>query len=156
LGWLPFATRAIFLRAAIVAAIIGSILTLINQSGWVFGSDPLELLSLTLVFLTPFAVVTVSQVAGAHRAYIDSIERRAPASPEGFMATVVSHGIPVRALIIGLIFGSLNAITVVAAALLRSGDLAALNVVPLGQGYVLPLLFGLLSQTISYRRARRD
>ena len=55
---------------------------------------------------------------------------------------------------IGLILGSLNAITVIAAALLRSGDLAAVSVAPLGQAYVLPLLFGLLSQTISYRRFR--
>jgi hypothetical protein len=50
---------------------------------------------------------------------------------------------------IGLIFGSLNAISVIAAALLRSGDLAAVSAAPLGQAYVLPLLFGLLSQAIS-------
>ncbi len=70
------------------------------------------------------------------------------------MATIVSHGIPARAVAIGLVFGSLNAIIVLADALLRSGDLAALSVAPLGQAYVLPLLFGLLSQAISYRRSR--
>ncbi len=151
--WLPFATRATFLRAAIVAVIIGSILTLINQPGWVVGRDSLRLLPLILVFLTPFAVVTVSQVAGARRAYIDSVGHRAAASPEGFVATIVSHGIPARAVAIGLALGSLNAIIVLADALLRSGDLAAVSVVPLGQAYALPLLFGALSQTISYRRA---
>ena len=70
------------------------------------------------------------------------------------MATAVSHGIPGRALAIGLFFGSLNAIIVLTDALLRSVDVAAVSVVPLGQAYVLPLLFGLLSQAISYRRAR--
>ena len=154
LRWLPFATCATFLRAAIVAIVIGSILTLVNQPGWVAGRDSLRLLPLTLVFLTPFAVVTVSQVAGARRAYADFIQHKGPASPEGFMATVISHGIPARAIAIGLIFGSLNAITVIAAALLRSGDLEAVSVAPLGQAYVLPLLFGLLSQAISYRRSR--
>lgn len=152
LRWLSLATRAIFLRAAIVAVIIGSILTLINQPGWVIGSDPLRLLPLVLVFLTPFAVVTVAQVAGVRRAHIDSVGRGAPASPEGFMTTIGSHGIPTRAVAIGLVFGSLNAIIVFADALLRLGDIATVSVVPLVQAYVLPLLFGLLSQAISYRR----
>lgn len=152
--WLPFATRATFMHAAIVAVIIGSILTLINQSGWVAGSEPLQLLPLIMVFLTPFAVVTVSQVAGARQAYIDSDGHRMPANLESFMGTIVEHGIPARAVAIGLAVGSLNTIIVLANALLRSGDLAALSIVPLGQAYVLPLLFGLLSQAISYRRSR--
>jgi len=53
--WLPLVNRAIFLRSTIVAVVIDSILTLINQPGWVVGSDPLQLLPLILVFLTPFA-----------------------------------------------------------------------------------------------------
>ncbi len=153
LGWLPLANRAIFLRATIIAVVIGSLLTLINQSGWVAGGEPLQLLPLIMVFLTPFAVVTIAQVAGVRQAYIDSVGHGAPARPEGFIATAVSHGIPARAVAIGLVFGSLNAIIVLADALLRSGDLAAVSVAPLGQAYVLPLLFGLLSQAISYRRS---
>ena len=70
------------------------------------------------------------------------------------MATAVSHGIPARALGIGLAIGSINAIIVLAGALLRSGELAALPVGLLGQAYALPLLFGVLSQALSYRRAR--
>jgi len=70
------------------------------------------------------------------------------------MATIGSHGIPTRAVAIGFVFGSLNAIIVFADALLRSSDIAAVSVVPLVQAYVLPLLFGLLSQAISYRRSR--
>ncbi len=54
---------------------------------------------------------------------------------------------------IGLIIGSINAIITLAGALLQSGDLAAVSVAPLGQAYALPLLFGVLSQAISYRRA---
>ena len=48
----------------------------------------------------------------------------------------------------------MNAAINAADAFLRSGDLEALSVAPLGQAYALPLLFGLLSQAISYRRAR--
>ena len=72
LSWLPLVNRAVLLRSAIVAVVIGSILTLINQSAWVVGSDPLQLLQLILVFVTPFVVVAVSQVAGARRAHIDA------------------------------------------------------------------------------------
>ncbi len=152
-GWLSLVNRAIFLRATIIAVVIGSALTLINQSGWVAGSEPLQLLPLIMVFLTPFAVVTIAQLAGVRQAHVDSVRHGAPARPEGFIATAVSHGIPARAVAIGLVFGSLNAIIVLADALLRSGDLAAVSVAPLGQAYVLPLLFGLLSQAISYRRS---
>ncbi len=154
LGWLPLANRAIFLRATIIAVVIGSVLTLINQSGWVAGSEPLQLLPLIMVFLTPFAVVTIAQVAGVRQAYIDSAGHGAPARPEGFIATTVSHGIPARAVAIGLVFGSLNAIIALADTLFHSGDLAVVSVAPLGQAYVLPLLFGLLSQATSYRHSR--
>ena len=153
LRWLPFVNRAVFLRSAIVAVVIGSVLTLINQSGWVVGSDPLQILPFILVFVTPFVVVTISQVAGVRRAFIDAARRGAPASPEGFIATTISHGIPASAVAIGLIIGSINAIIILAGALLRSGDLAAVSVALLGQVYALPLLFGVLSQAISYRRA---
>ncbi len=72
LRWLPFVHRAVFLRSAIVAVVIGSVLTLINQSGWVVGSDPLQILPFILVVVTPFVVVTISQVAAVRRAFIDA------------------------------------------------------------------------------------
>ena len=151
--WLPFATRATFIRAAIVAVIIGGILTLINQPGWVVGSDPLRLLPFILVFLTPFAVVAISQVAAVRRAFIDTVRHRTPTSPQGFFTTTISHGIPARAVAIGLTIGSINAIIILAGVLLQSGDLAAVPVSLLGQAYALPLVFGVVSQVVSYRRA---
>ncbi len=153
LRWLPFVNRAVVLRSAIVAVIIGSVLTLINQSGWVAGSDSLQLLPLILVFVTPFVVVAISQIAAARQAFIDAVRRGSPASPDGFFATTISHGIPARAVAIGLIIGSINAVLIVAGAPSGSGDLEAVSVALLGQAYVLPLLFGVLSQAISYRRA---
>ncbi len=153
LRWSPYINRAVLLRSAIVAVVIGSVLTLINQSGWVVGSDPLQILPFILVFVTPFVVVAISQVAAARRAFIDAVRHGTPASPEGFIATTISHGIPARAVAIGLIIGSINAVLILAGALLHSGDLAAVSLAPLGQAYVLPLLFGVLSQAISYRRA---
>ena len=155
-GWLPLVTRAVFLRAMIVASVIGSVLTVANQAGWIAGHEPLQPLQLVLVFLTPFAVVTIAQVAGIRQARIDSFGNDAPARPEGFMATAASHGIPARAVTIGLVFGSLTAIIVLTNEFMRSGHLAAVSIAPLAQAYVLPLLFGILSQAISYRRSRNQ
>lgn len=154
LAWVPLINYAIFLRATIAAAIIGSVLTLVNQSGWVAGNEPLQLLQLILVFLTPFAVVTVAQLVGLRQARIDIIRHGKPAQREGLVATAVSHGIPIRAVAIGLVFGTLSAIIVLVDAILHTGDIDAVSIAPLAQAYVLPLLFGLLSQTISYRRSR--
>jgi len=154
LRWLQFVNRPILVRSAVVAVVLGSILTLINQPGWVAGIDPLQLLPFILVFLTPFAVVMIAQIAGAGQAYIDSAGPVLPATPEGFATTITSHGIPARALVIGAVFGSLNAILSVAAEFSRSGDFTAVQIAPLGQAYVLPLVFGLVSQAISYRRSR--
>jgi hypothetical protein len=144
----------IFIRAAIIAAIIGSILTAINQYDWIVGRGSLQLLPLILVFLLPLAVVIVGQIVGVRQARIDVTAHKATVSSEGFFATMVRHGIPARAVVIGLVFGSLNAIIVLTNAHLRSGDLAAVPLVPLAQAYVLPFLFGVLSQTFSYRRYR--
>ncbi len=150
---LPLVNRAVLVRSAIVAVVIGGVLTLFNQPGWIVGSDPLQLLPFILGFVTPFVVVAISHVVGTRRALIDAAGHGTPASPDSFVATTMSHGIPARAVAIGLMIGSINAIIIVAGALSQSGDLTAVSVTPLGQAYVLPLVFGALSQTISYRRA---
>ena len=146
--------RPIVLRSTIVAVVFGSILTFINQPGWVSGNEPLQLLPFMLVYLTPFAVVILAQIAGVRQAHIDSSGQGMPLNPEGLITTIVSHGISARAVVIGAGFGSLNAILNVADEFSRSGDLAALEIAPLGQAYVLPLVIGLVSQAISYRRTR--
>jgi hypothetical protein len=155
LSWLPLVSREIVLRSAVIAMIIGSALTLINQFGWVAGRDALQVLQFILVFTTPFIVVAVSQVVGVRRAYMDIRLDGVPTIAESFASTALSHGIPVRALIIGLTIGSISTILTLAAAILYSGDLTMVSVAPLIQAYALPLLFGLLSQSIAYRRAVR-
>lgn len=151
LGWLALVKRAVILRATIVAVVIGSLLTLVNQSDWITGNEPAQLLQLVLAFITPFAVVTVAQVAGLRQAQLDIDRHGSAARREGFVATAASHGIPSRGLVIGLVFGSLSAIIVLTNALLQTGNFATVSVVPMVQAYVLPLLFGMLSQAISYR-----
>ncbi len=68
-------------RAGIVALILGSVLTLANQSGAIFGGGGVQVLPLILVYLTPFVVVTVSQVLGIRRALLDAGRGRASVFP---------------------------------------------------------------------------
>ncbi|MEH6628282.1 MAG: hypothetical protein V7739_17705 [Motiliproteus sp.] len=154
LNWLRFVNSPMVLRSTIVAVLLGNILTLVNQPGWVIGSDPLQILPFILVFLTPFAVVMVAQVAGARQAHIDSAGHGASKNTEGFIKIITTHGIPARAVVIGLAFGTLNAVLSVVDEILRSGDLAAFDFISLAQAYVLPLVFGSVSQAISYKRSR--
>ena len=141
-------------RAGIVALILGRVLTLANQSAAIFGGDTVEVLPLVLVYLTPFVVVTVSQVLGIRRALLDAGRGRAAVSPrDAFLATALSRGIPLRSLLLGSIVGTVNTSIVITAALMDGGKLADLPTALIGQAFVLPMLFGLVSQAISYRRA---
>ena len=141
-------------RAGIVALLLGSVLTLANQSAAIFGGDAVEVLPLVLVYVTPFVVVTVSQVLGIRRALLDARRGRASVSPrDTFLATAVSRGIPLRSLLLGSIVGTANTSIVIFAALMEGGNLADLPTALIGQAFVLPMVFGLVSQAISYRRA---
>ena len=67
----------------------------------------------------------------------------------------MTHGIPSRALRLGLLVGSLNASLVTTVAFLGSGNLGAVSSALLGQAISLPVLFGVLYQAVAYRRASR-
>ena len=149
-----FLNANVIRRAGFMALILGTALTLANQSGAVFGDEAVQILPLVLVYATPFIVVAFSQMLGARRAHIDA--RGAHALPrENSVTTALSHAIPLRSVAMGLIVGSVNTSIVVFAALMDGAGLANLPVALIGQAFVLPMLFGLLSQTISYRRAAR-
>ena len=152
----PHLNGGVFRRAALVALILGSVLTLTNQSGAIFGQENVQLLPFLLVYLTPFVVVTISQVLGARQAAADAGAGAGKAcgpAVETIASTAFSHGIPARAALLGLLVGGVNTAIVSSAALLQQGNLYALPVPLLGQAFTLPVLFGALSQAIAYRRA---
>ena len=149
-SWIAILSAPIFARALVVALILGSVLTLVNQPVAIFGTTPLELLPFALVYFTPFVVVALSQILGIRQALR---EGRPLANDERFLATVLTHGIPAKALSTGLLMGTLNTSITVAAALAETGGLSGLPIPLLAQAYCLPVLFGLLSQAISFRRA---
>ncbi len=149
-GWVSMLTTPVLVRALVVALILGSVLSAINQPQALFGASTLELLPFALVYVTPFVVVTLSQILGIRQALRDG--KPLPAG-ERFLATVFAHGIPAKAVLTGLLVGTANTSISVAAALLETGSLADVPLPLLAQAYSLPVVFGLLSQAISYRRA---
>lgn len=142
-------------RAAILALVIGSALTLINQPQAVFGDAPLNLAPFILVYLTPFVVVVLSQVLGTRTLFSEVAGGRSTGRDnESFAATALSHGIPLRVATVALGVGTAMTPVIVALTLLDGGDLSRVPLAQIGQVYALPLVFGLISQTVAYRRAR--
>ncbi len=141
-------------RAVIAAAIIGSLLTVATQSQAWFGSAALQWLPLLLAYVTPVVVVTLSQVLGARQAVTDR-QRRAiqGAAAESFARTIVGHGIPGRAVLMGLAAASATAAIVTATGWAAHGGPGPLPTALLARAFILPAIFGVLSQAIAYRRA---
>jgi hypothetical protein len=149
-------SKTILRRAFLIALFLGSALTLTNQSGAIFGRDAVQILPLVLVYLTPFVVITVSQVLGLRRAMLDARSSHCFARHDvAFFATAMSHGIPRSALFVALVIGTANTSIVALSALIASGSLSNLPTALIAQAFALPMLFGLFSQTISYRRAAK-
>ena len=155
-GFLSIAgSHGIVRRAVILALVIGSALTLINQPGAIFGGAPIKLVPLILVYLTPFVVIIVSQVLGARTLFMEVAGGRANGpTNEPFVATAAAHGIAVRALITALVVGTAVTPIIAGLTVLEGGDASRIPLAEVGQVYALPLFFGLISQTASYRRAR--
>ena len=146
--------RMIVLRAAVVALGLGGVLALVNQGAAIFGPEKLQLLPLALVFVTPFVVVTLSQILAIRRAANDVCAGMArPLQEEGFLSTVLSHGILLRALGLALFVGSFNTILVLTVKVYQFGELDALPWTLMAQSFSLPVIFGVLSQTLTYRRS---
>ncbi len=142
-------------RSAILALIIGSALTWINQFDALIGSDTIQVLPLFLAYVTPFIVIAISQLAVIRKPRLDAKKEHIPGTTENLFATAFLHGIPARAVTIGLIIGTINAAIILSQALLSTGDIGAAPATLLAQVYTLPVLFGFLSQAVSYRRAVR-
>ncbi len=150
--WLNHLDTNILKRASIMAFIIGSILILSNQSGAVFGDDSFKQPQLMLAFLTPFLVVTLSQLVAIQRAIIDRSYSATTVKATGFFNTIINHNIPFRAIVISLIIGSLSSVIILINTIFQTGDITNTPLPLLVQSYLLPLIFGALSQTLTYRR----
>ena len=73
------------------------------------------------------ANLAISQLLGARQAASDVERGTAGGSvEEDLLATTVSHGIPLRATLVGLMMGSANATITIAATLIERGTLGAL------------------------------
>ena len=154
IGFGSLLNGGVLLRAMFIALVFGSLLTLFNQSDALFGPQEIQLLPLVLVYVTPFITITISQVLGIRQAMVDVLQKRVRLPiAEHFLSTVTSHGIPFRAILTGLLIGSVNMFIVLTTLFLQNRDMSSVPVALLGQVYSLPVFFGVLSQAISYRRA---
>ena len=137
-------------RSAIIALIIGSVLSILGQSNVLFGGADIQILPMILAFLTPLTVVAFSQVFGI-RAARRALSINYNETPY-FVRTLFSHGIPARAVATGLVAGGTNTFIVVIAILLTGQGIDQLPTALILQALTLPIIFGALSQALSFRR----
>ncbi len=142
-------------RAAIIALAIGSALAAINQTEAVTGAAAFDIASLALGYLAPFVVVVISQVLGIRAGFREAaVARPAAIGDEPFLRTALSHGIPVRAVAVALTAGTILTAIMAGLTVAAGGDPYQLPLDQVGQVYALPLVFGLISQSVAYRRAK--
>lgn len=151
-SWMKYWGKDVFKRSLVLALIIGCMLTLGNQSVAVFSSGELLKLQLILAFITPFAVITLSQLGAMHQADIDRAKGLAFTKTEHFTVSVFKHNIPFRALMISMVVGGVSSVIILTNTVIRTGGLENTPWHQLVQSYVLPFIFGTLSQTLTYRR----
>ncbi len=145
--------KNILTRAFIIALVLGSVLTLVNQPNAIFDSAAVQVLPLVLVYLTPFIVVVISQALGSHRAIREArFGYGRTRRNDGFIVTAMSHGIPLRALFVAAIVGITNTLITALATPVSGATPTELPTAVIAQAFILPMLFGLISQTVSYRR----
>lgn len=152
-SWLKYLNAAVLMRSLLLALIIGSVLTLFNQSAAVFSDAAFEWLRLALVFVTPFVVIAISQLVATQQAVSDITRSQTAAVNTHFITTLFAHNIPFRALMIGLIIGSATSLLILINGFFQTGDIANVPLPVLVQSYVLPFVFGALSQALAYRRS---
>lgn len=143
--------RGIKTRAAIIALIVGTLLTIINQPNAVFGPSELHWVPFVLMYLTPFVVVSVSHVLGQQAA--SRIDGRYGERHERFLMTLMSHGVARRAIALGGLIGLFNITLVLAIGGSDGGQSSPRSINLLFQTILLPVVIGTLSQSLSFRRA---
>jgi hypothetical protein len=151
-SWLKYLNAAVLMRSLLLALIIGSVLTLLNQSDALFSDTAFEWFRLVSVFVTPFMVIAISQLVATQQAVSDIARSQTAAVKTHFVATMFSHNIPFRALMTSLIIGGANSLIILITAFLQTGDISNVPLTVLVQFYVLPFVFGALSQALTYRR----
>ncbi len=146
-----FLNTAVLVRAAAIAVGLGSALAILNQSDAVFGDTNVQILPIALVYATPLIVVTLSQMFGARQATIESRSHAYIVEP--FAVTIRSHGIPLRAVTLGLAAGTTNTAIVFWKDWLTNEMMVEIPIGLIAQAFSLPILFGMASQAIAFRHA---
>jgi len=142
--------KKVIKRSAIIAMIIGSALTVINQTDAIFGNAEFQFGRMALAFLTPFLVVSVSQVFGISAA-CKAVSQNT-GKHLGFFMTLFSHGILVRSVVMGLIAGGANTAFAVITNMSAGQHLNQWPLDLILPAVFLPVIFGAIAQVFSFRR----
>lgn len=145
---------AVIIKSIILGMFIGSGLTAINQFNWLVGNGSLDLFRMLLAYITPFTVILVSQGFGIQKANIAMQEKAV--KDYGVLKILGGYGIVFRALVMGGLSGILSFLFF---SLFHIAQGSVAIYPPLNMtvpAVVLPVLFGVFSQVVSFRKTIKD
>jgi hypothetical protein len=151
-NWLDYWNKDVLKRSLILAFVIGISLTLGNQTEAVFAAAEFAKLQLVMAFVIPFITITFSQLGAMYQADGDRSKVQLIAKPEHLLKSVVKHNIPLRAFVISMVVGSVSSVIILTNTVIQNGGIENAPWPELIQSYVLPFIFGALSQALTYRR----
>ena len=149
--WFDHLSLKVLIRSLILALFIGSVLTLANQFSALLGGEGLKILPLAQVFVTPFAVITLSQLSATQQAILDSPQPLLNGRLSVFHS-MFTHGIPLRAALIALAAVGINGLVTIVVLPQSSAVILQSSWPLLAQSFVVPFIFGAFSQAVTYRR----
>ncbi len=147
-----YLTLDVLKRSLILSMIIGVTLTLLNQPSVILGQAEFKWVTTIFMFITPFIVITLSQLVANEQARIDWPHGQNGVQESGFLNILFNHNIATRAFFIALAIGLINCILMGLISLYKNGNMSLLSTELVLQFFILPFIFGVFSQTMTLKR----
>lgn len=139
-------------RAIILSLVIGTILNVTNHYSFFWEGELPKKWPIVQMFLTPFLVITFSQLLAIQYWVNTSRSMDKRIHNESFLMLLIGHKILLRSLFLAIFICLTNSILASIVSLNNVGDLGQVKLLTLFQFFILPFLFGAISQTLTLRR----
>jgi len=139
-------------RAFILSLVIGAILNVTNHYSFFLEGELPKIWPIVQMFLTPFLVITLSQLLAIQYWVNTSHSMDKRIQKASFLMLLIGHKILLRSLILAVFICLINSALVSIVSLNNVGDLGQVKLLTLFQFFILPFLFGAISQTLTLRR----
>jgi hypothetical protein len=141
-----------FKKVIITTLVVGTLLTISNQFSAIFNDAQLNIVMLIFAFMTPFLVIIFAQMSA-----VDIVSKQIKKTDhilnkDTLIKVMYSHNIPLKSVMISFIAGTTNSFFILLNTYNETGSFDAAPITPMVQSYMLPLVVGLIIQSITYKK----